>query len=249
MNGNSAVDSKSLISAINMCSEHKLNTYKFITFGMVKKVNDNYTIDVQPLASHKVTDKEGKGTYIDYPIIYGVPYLFLITPHIGDNCILLHLDTNISAANNIQIIDGVQYVKGSNTAHSLNNCVAICGFKNIAENLQRTNKDDETIKSEADSIADTAGSVLYSLQTLTAEQQQQARTNISAQAAGTYANASGDNITNVSTWQSTLNNLQPPDLEDLSEHTQTGQAVVVESFLSSDKKSWYRKWSRWYRKY
>ena len=56
------------------------------------------------------------------------------------------------------------------------------------------------------------------------------------------ANTNADNI-NVANYQTALNNLTTPSLIDSVAHTQTGQATVVESYLSSDKKTWYRIWS------
>lgn len=61
----------------------------------------------------------------------------------------------------------------------------------------------------------------------------------------TKANIDATNLsnTNILNWQTTLNDLATPNLTDNVAHTQTGQAVVVESYLSSNKKTWYRKWS------
>lgn len=59
------------------------------------------------------------------------------------------------------------------------------------------------------------------------------------------ANTDASNLTssNKTSWQTALNNLTTPSLTDSTAHTQTGQATVVESYLSSDKKTWYRIWS------
>ena len=59
----------------------------------------------------------------------------------------------------------------------------------------------------------------------------------------TFAAKDGSNISNISTWQNVLNDLTTPSLTDSTAHTQTGQATVIESYLSSDKRTWYRKWS------
>lgn len=40
-----------------------------------------------------------------------------------------------------------------------------------------------------------------------------------------------------------IKSLTTPNLTDTTAHTQTGNAIIVESYLSSDKKTWYRKWS------
>ena len=59
------------------------------------------------------------------------------------------------------------------------------------------------------------------------------------------AEVTASNLTNayVANWQTKLNDLSTPSLTDGSPHTNYGQAVVIESYLSSDKKTWYRVWS------
>ena len=52
-------------------------------------------------------------------------------------------------------------------------------------------------------------------------------------------NASNLSDINVTNWQNKLNNMITPN----TGQTINGQAVVVESYLSSDGKTWYRKWS------
>lgn len=65
--------------------------------------------------------------------------------------------------------------------------------------------------------------------------------NISTLMAG-KADIDASNIT-VASYQTKLNDLAKPNLTDATAHTQAGQATVVESYLSSDKKTWYRIWS------
>lgn len=136
--------SKNLVDAINFCIDTKISQYNFITFAKITKINDNYTIDAKPLAKSKSTDLlKNTSEYREYPEIHGIPYLYVAQPIVGDNCILLHFDKNVESGDNVVIENGIKYVRGSSESHALNNCIAICGFKNIYENLDKTAEDDE----------------------------------------------------------------------------------------------------------
>jgi len=159
-----AVISKSLIAAINLCVDNRLGTYNFVSFAKVITVNQNLTINVQPLGSQRVTTLLGTHTYKPYPLIQNVPYLMLNYPRIGDYCVLLHLDKQIDGgAKNIVsgILDAVgtpiRYIKGTTKPHALDNCVAICGFKNISEDLTSTALDNVSLKHQVYEI----GNLLY----------------------------------------------------------------------------------------
>lgn len=147
------VMSKNLVDAINLCIDTKLAQYNFITFAKILKINGNYTIDVKPLAQSKTVNiLKNTSEYKEYPEIKGIPYLCLTEPIIGDNCVLLHFDKNVEMGNNVVVENNVQYVKGSNKPHALNNCVAICGFKNIYEDINPNAADTERLKQQCNEI-------------------------------------------------------------------------------------------------
>ena len=131
---NEAVISKSLISAINLLVDQRLSSYSFITVAQVESINTNSTIDVRPMVDSIIVDKNNQKLTKPAPVIKNVPYLLCSEPKKGSYCVLLHLD-KISTGNKniVKQIDTntnttIKYVKGSTKPHSLNNCVAICGF-------------------------------------------------------------------------------------------------------------------------
>ena len=132
---NEAVMSKSLISAINMLIDQRLNNYNFITIGVVEAVNTtNNTIDVRPIVNSIIVDKNNQKIFKPSPVIKNVPYLLCASPEKDSQCVLLHLDKiSLGSKNIIKQTDEstnktIKYVKSSSRPHSLNNCVAICGI-------------------------------------------------------------------------------------------------------------------------
>lgn len=134
---NSALTSKNFVTAINMLIDNKLNDARFATAAIVTKVNDNTTINAQPIVEERRRLYNNQYKYEKLPELVNIPYLLLHTPSPGELCVLIHLDRGI----NTQSFDletsteSVKYIKNKSKAHDLSNCVAIVGFKNISQDI------------------------------------------------------------------------------------------------------------------
>ena len=116
----------------------RVHTFAVVTAvypdGMSKDNGDpinryKYTIDAQPVVQEfiiKFDKGENVVDKIKLPVIKNIPYLKgLGTPNVGDYCVLLHLDRDIS---NIKTSGNPEFVNSNSEIRQLSNCVAICGF-------------------------------------------------------------------------------------------------------------------------
>lgn len=92
---NKATTSKNLATAINLAIDQKTSSLRVATFAIITQVNDNQTINAQPVTSQLVNNPHGAKRYVNLPEIQQIPYLLVSEPKAGDYCVLLHLDNPI----------------------------------------------------------------------------------------------------------------------------------------------------------
>lgn len=113
--------------SINQVKERTMNQLKVATFCVITKVNDNKTLNAQPVVLERIQTPDGSEQYMKLPEILNVPYHLSDNPKTGDFCVLIHLDRGIGNYTKEQILNNEVKDNGVNK-HSLSNCVAICGF-------------------------------------------------------------------------------------------------------------------------
>ena len=121
------ITQESHYGAINQVKERTMTQMKVATFCVITRVNDNKTLNAQPVVLERISTQDGSEQYMKLPEILNVPYHLSDNPKQGDFCVLIHLDRGVSGYTKEQILNGVVKDNGINK-HSLSNCVAICGF-------------------------------------------------------------------------------------------------------------------------
>ena len=121
------ITSESTYTSVKSVESSTFRNLKVATFCVITKVNDNKTLNAQPLVLEKVSTQDGSEQYAKLPEILNVPYKISDNPKEGDFCVCLHLDRGIAGYNKEQLLKGAAKDSGKDK-HSLTNCVAICGF-------------------------------------------------------------------------------------------------------------------------
>lgn len=121
------ITSESTFSSVNAVEGKTSTNIKVATFCVITKVNDNKTLNAQPVVLERISTPDGSEQYAKLPEILNVPYKLSDSPKVGDLCVCIHLDRGIAGFNKEQLLKGAAKDSGNNK-HSLTNCVAICGF-------------------------------------------------------------------------------------------------------------------------
>lgn len=134
---NKALISKNLVSSINMLVDQKISDTRVATFAYITAINDNQTLNAQPMEMQTVNNKQGSKTWVKLPEIQQIPYMLNVTPIAGDYCVLLHLDGNINTNNyanervsDTQIIASIAY--GGTYSTQSGDVTCTLTFKNVS---------------------------------------------------------------------------------------------------------------------
>lgn len=114
--------------------------------GRVKAVNDDYTIDVQPVVRDRTISITGI-IYRAAPLLRRIPYIYnAYEPQEGDYCVCFTLDRSIAPIITAtdKFIQTLETINDTGTnKHSINDCVAIVGlFKGVDK--KNESKDEDT---------------------------------------------------------------------------------------------------------
>lgn len=155
---NSALTSKNLVAALELLVTQRLDATRVATFALVTAVNDNTTVDAQPIVEEAISSQQGKKIYKQLPVIKNIPYLLLGTPKVGQYCVLLHLDRGIASTrfDTKTSTEDIKYIKHSGATHKISDCVAIIGFKNISKDLDSSEEFSEVASANTANIANSA---------------------------------------------------------------------------------------------